>query len=212
MHKEWVRVFDTGMLISCCLLILWSSSQHVGGTKQLLLLHHQLLQFSLPELSLSDLTTPHFSFPEPTITESAYQLESIVNRLFSMPTQLIQKFDTITLLAYSSIIFLFSNQSNLDIPQLYLHQDKLAHLSEYMLLGLFAWRCFRHRFENLKTLLIISLVFCSLYGALDEIHQYFIPNRQMDILDWCADTIGSATTIGTCFWLRLQNSRLSRLV
>jgi len=31
----------------------------------------------------------------------------------------------------------------------------------------------------------------SAYGAIDEIHQYFVPGRNSDILDWVANTIGS---------------------
>ena len=36
--------------------------------------------------------------------------------------------------------------------------------------------------------------FISCFGALDEWHQQFIPQRSMDLLDWAADTAGA--TIG----------------
>jgi VanZ family protein len=42
-----------------------------------------------------------------------------------------------------------------------------------------------------KTILAIGIT--SLYGASDEFHQFFTPNRSVEILDWLADTAGAAT-------------------
>jgi VanZ family protein len=120
----------------------------------------------------------------------------------------LEYFDTGILTAFCAIIFWFSHQSGLPIPKLFLHQDKLAHFGEYALLGVLAWRCFRHHIKSTKVLFIVSLGFCSLYGALDEFHQYFIPNRSVDILDWLADTIGSGISIvmSTLIHIRQQRS------
>ena len=41
--------------------------------------------------------------------------------------------------------------------------------------------------------LLRSYIFLgSLYGLADELHQYFVPNRYADPVDWVADTLGSA--------------------
>jgi VanZ family protein len=36
-----------------------------------------------------------------------------------------------------------------------------------------------------------ALLYCLLYGATDEIHQYFVPSRSCDIFDWFADATGA---------------------
>jgi len=35
------------------------------------------------------------------------------------------------------------------------------------------------------------LLFTIIYGATDEIHQYFVPNRDSDVFDWLADVVGA---------------------
>ncbi len=79
------------------------------------------------------------------------------------------------------------------------------HLGEYAVLGILAWRCFRHHVKNIHTLFLLSLLFCSVYGALDEFHQWFIPNRHVDILDWLADTLGSGLSISVMALIRMKN-------
>jgi VanZ family protein len=39
-------------------------------------------------------------------------------------------------------------------------------------------------------MVILSVVLSSLYGVSDEIHQYFVPFREADLLDVLADTLG----------------------
>lgn len=58
-------------------------------------------------------------------------------------------------------------------------------------MGLLAWRAFRHVVPATKSLPVISIVFCSLYGVSDEVHQFFVIGRSTDVLDWLADTIGA---------------------
>ena len=41
-------------------------------------------------------------------------------------------------------------------------------------------------------LAVIALAIAAIYGASDEVHQYFVPPRQMEALDLLADTIGAA--------------------
>ncbi|MGB5540538.1 MAG: VanZ family protein, partial [Gammaproteobacteria bacterium] len=40
-----------------------------------------------------------------------------------------------------------------------------------------------------------------LYGVLDEIHQYFVPGRQADVLDVLADVSGGLLGAGLMFLL-----------
>jgi VanZ family protein len=44
-------------------------------------------------------------------------------------------------------------------------------------------------------------LFTSLYGASDELHQYFVPNRSCDFYDWLADSIGAVMALITIYLL-----------
>lgn len=39
---------------------------------------------------------------------------------------------------------------------------------------------------------LICTAIASVYGAIDEFHQYFVDNRSSDVWDWVADTLGGA--------------------
>ena len=52
---------------------------------------------------------------------------------------------------------------------------------------------------------IATIVFVALYGASDELHQYFNPPRHVEILDVVADTIGGGlASIGLYAWGIIQ--------
>ena len=71
--------------------------------------------------------------------------------------------------------------------------DKVVHLAIYAVLGWLATRAWSSGSRAVAaTLAIVVLISC--FGAMDEWHQQFIPQRSMDILDWTADTAGA--TIG----------------
>jgi len=78
--------------------------------------------------------------------------------------------------------------------------DKFLHFGAYGLLGVLFFRAYETLpLKNFKNLLIlISIGSATLYGISDEIHQYFVPSRQSDIMDVIANTIGSIC--GVCFF------------
>lgn len=91
-------------------------------------------------------------------------------------------------------IFYISSKSELpggkflDIPFL----DKIAHLLEYFLLSWFLFRALYYSESvKIKKAILISIVFSSVYGITDEIHQYFVPLRDSSIFDWIFDCIGA---------------------
>jgi len=92
---------------------------------------------------------------------------------------------------YCSLIFWLSSQSALPTPMLFEHQDKLHHLGAYFIMGVLAWRFFNDYTQNQKSVFMMSLFFCSLYGISDEIHQSYVPDRDADVFDWLADTLGA---------------------
>ena len=78
--------------------------------------------------------------------------------------------------------------------------DRFFHLIEYAILGLLMIRAMKNRgfSAHLKHLMIISVLISAFYGLTDEIHQYFVPGRIMDMIDWLFDCIGS--TLGVLYY------------
>lgn len=104
-------------------------------------------------------------------------------------------FDILALLLYCSVIFWLSHQPSLPLPMLFEYQDKLHHFTAYFLMGILAWRTFRHFVKPPFILAIVSIIFCSLYGISDEWHQSFVEGRTADGWDWVADTIGATAAM-----------------
>jgi VanZ family protein len=100
-------------------------------------------------------------------------------------------FDIMALVLYCAVIYWLSDQPSLPLPKLFEFQDKLHHFTAYFIMGLLAWRLFRHFIKQPTILAIISILFCSLYGISDEWHQSFVEGRTSDSIDWLADTLGA---------------------
>jgi VanZ family protein len=95
----------------------------------------------------------------------------------------------IPLIIYWLILLVATSLPGKDVPDLHV-SDKLEHFSGYAILTIYLtftlllqnkFKFIRHNAYPLTILLV------ALYGALDELHQIFIPGRSCDILDWTAD-------------------------
>lgn len=101
-------------------------------------------------------------------------------------------------LAAAAGIFWLSAQSHLpggiDLPS---PLDKVVHATVFGLLALALDWALRASAPGLplykRHLLVILAV--SLYGSTDEWHQFFVPGRDCDVLDWAADTLGSVLAL-----------------
>lgn len=72
--------------------------------------------------------------------------------------------------------------------------DKMAHFTAFAVLAAtleWALRSTSHRLPVYRRHLLIFIL-VSLFGALDEWHQSFVPGRECDVFDWLADTLGGA--------------------
>lgn len=104
-------------------------------------------------------------------------------------------FKCILTAAYAGIIYWESSQdtSSISLPH---HTDKLVHFAVFGLLCLMiCWSLSSVTIGNkwiYKIILAIGIT--SLYGASDEFHQFFTPNRSVEIFDWLADTAGAVTS------------------
>ena len=95
-------------------------------------------------------------------------------------------------LAWAGIIFWLSSQSRpvpveVSIP----YVDKLAHLGGFGVLGALTVRALLALGQGWRRALLVGVAAASLYGALDEWHQSFVPGRDPDPWDWAADTAGA---------------------
>ena len=88
-------------------------------------------------------------------------------------------------------------QSECRLPDGPANSDKLAHLLLYGVLGALFLRArpdFVERREPSRRLavlcILLSFIFCALFGAVDEWHQPFF-GRTKDVFDWLADASGA---------------------
>lgn len=96
-------------------------------------------------------------------------------------------------------IFVQSSMGNLDLPDFDIAwSDKLLHFLVFGLLGLLLARGFYHSTKKTfqQKYLLIAIVLAGIYAASDEIHQYWVPGRYSDILDFVADVVGIFIFVG----------------
>ncbi len=67
----------------------------------------------------------------------------------------------------------------------------LAHFFEYFAFSIITYQFIRSIISNKSVKnLLLPLLICMTYALSDEIHQYFVPGRAMDIMDWIVDSSG----------------------
>jgi VanZ family protein len=96
------------------------------------------------------------------------------------------------IILYCLLIFIQSSYPSIKRAPELPHLDKVLHFIAYALLGALFLRAFKtSRIKNnVKLMLILSILLSSLYGISDEIHQYFVPYRSADLMDVLADILG----------------------
>lgn len=111
------------------------------------------------------------------------------------------------------VLFILSHQSSLFPPgPNFRHIDKVEHATFFTLGGALFFlglRALRPGMSFLDSALL-TILFCSVIGAVDEFHQSFIPNRSgNDPGDWLADTIGGllGAFLGRWIFSRLQTKK-----
>ncbi|MDR1635900.1 MAG: VanZ family protein [Treponema sp.] len=70
--------------------------------------------------------------------------------------------------------------------------DKFQHfLAYFVLTAAIALWFSREKWRSGFGFPALTATLGSLYGLVDEIHQYFVPSRNCDIRDWLSDTLGA---------------------
>lgn len=101
----------------------------------------------------------------------------------------------VPVVGYMALIFALSSIAN--PPALaQAPPDKALHFLLYAGLGALVVRAMAGGFGRPVTIrtAVVAVVVSALYGATDEIHQHFVPPRQMEALDLAADGIGAAAS------------------
>lgn len=107
---------------------------------------------------------------------------------------------------------LFPSASEATLQTMHFYIRKLAHLTEYAILGFFALRAFAHggwgfarKYHVWLTVLTILTI-----ASIDEINQSFEPSRTSSIWDVALDfTGGTIAVMVVLFYLRLARRRAS---
>lgn len=122
----------------------------------------------------------------------------------------------VALLVWMGVIFYFSHQSGdasmqlsdgildsfkslfqnfLDYHTLSYIVRKIAHFTEYFILGLLIYHLVKQYRVISKTEIIWMILFCVIYAMSDEFHQVFIGGRSPKVFDVIIDSLGSSLSI-----------------
>jgi VanZ family protein len=95
------------------------------------------------------------------------------------------------------ILWLFPNTSPESLAVVHLITRKLAHFTEYAILGFLAARAFRTspRPAIRQRWFLISLSLIVVYALLDEYHQSFVATRTASVYDSLIDMAGGLTAL-----------------
>jgi len=112
----------------------------------------------------------------------------------------------VPVLIYAAMIFYFSSlpKPHEQLPDFVGDlSDKLLHFVEYGVLGGLWYRAFRWASgaRIAASALLLAIIAGSIYGITDEVHQAFVPMRTPSVLDWIADTLGSAMGARGMNWI-----------
>ena len=109
-------------------------------------------------------------------------------------------------LIWSLVILSLTSIPNLQVsaPK---NSDKVVHFLVYAILGVLVARA-RDVMPRHYARLAAVIVGVSLFGAMDEWHQGFIPGRFPDVRDWMADTVGGIAG-ATAFTIRPRQRQTS---
>jgi len=112
-------------------------------------------------------------------------------------------------IAWAILLFALSSIPDLAFPvKVFSWDDKIHHAAAYTPLGFLLLHAIVAKGVCRRKDLWLAIVIGVLYGALDEIHQHFVPRRFMDWTDAAADALG--VTFGSWIFYKWREYRLAR--
>lgn len=97
----------------------------------------------------------------------------------------------------AALILLISSTPGAYYPE---HPDflnNLVHFMEFGLLGLLLARALNNGFTLTRmSIFLLTTAICTMFGLLDEVHQFLVPERMFDLMDLVFDSLGAAVGSG----------------
>jgi len=93
---------------------------------------------------------------------------------------------------WAILIFILSSIPGSNYPQAAFDFAPLAHFMEFFILTILVLRIFKT--PNSKVI-YLTLILCTLYALSDEIHQLFVINRSLSLLDLLIDFLAILSAI-----------------
>jgi VanZ family protein len=70
--------------------------------------------------------------------------------------------------------------------------DKLEHILAFFCVGMSGGiALYANTHRTMRVVILTAVIFAVIYGFTDEVHQAFVPNRSVSVLDWFADCCGA---------------------
>ncbi|MDH4156512.1 MAG: VanZ family protein [candidate division Zixibacteria bacterium] len=113
------------------------------------------------------------------------------------------------MIAYGLIVLGISSIPYLKTPKVRIIAfDKLVHFLEYAVLAALTFRSFSRMGSSVSTdrAFLLSALFVVVFAFLDEMHQYLIPGRDSDPLDFATDLLGAFLVL-VYVWLVRKRTR-----
>jgi VanZ family protein len=112
---------------------------------------------------------------------------------------------------WATLIFMLSAIPGDSYPSHPGFLNYIAHFCEYAIFTALLLVAIHGDKRKLWLSALIAIVIASLYGSSDELHQFFVPNRDSSPIDWLTDTIGAiAGGAITIFFISFRIVKRSR--
>ena len=111
----------------------------------------------------------------------------------------------VAILVWGGVLYALSAQPGTALPGGFPGIDKVEHATYFTLGGM----CFllglrlAGMLRGKVAAIVVTVLFCSFVGVLDEWHQLHVPGRSGgDVWDWLADTLGGFLGAHAAFWMQ----------
>jgi len=117
----------------------------------------------------------------------------------------------ILMVIWAALIFLLSSIPGISYPTFVEPLNVVVHFVLYMVLGILLTRALGFSRMALWKVALIAIFVASLFSVSDVFHQFYVPDRTMDPMDWLVGTLGAITgAIVTIFYLSSKKVSRSR--
>jgi VanZ family protein len=96
-----------------------------------------------------------------------------------------------------ALVFRLSALPGSDVPGRF---GPLGHFALYAVLGGLYFAALDPTTRSTRAA-TVAVALASAYGITDEYHQYFVPGRTNDPVDWLVDTAGAAAAVALIAWV-----------